>query len=167
MENVTYQLNSIATGREGTRQTLQFMSDIVNRYKTHIVIRELALNLVKNLPEKRQSLEVSRLLKFVQNKIRYVRDINGVETLHSPLQILRLGQGDCDDKCILFATLVESIGYPTRFIACGQKRGSFTHVYVEVKINHKWVPAEPIMRGWRLGKRPRHAPCYMTHHNYG
>ena len=83
--------------------------------------------------------------------MRYIKDINGVETLADPLQVVRQGQGDCDDKATLIATLLESIGHPTRFVAVGFNAGELSHVYVETKLGSRWIalePTEPVQMGW-------------------
>jgi len=38
--------------------------------------------------------------------------------------------------------MYESIGYPTRFIAIGQKPGFYSHVYVQVRPYGDWISAE-------------------------
>lgn len=96
--------------------------------------------------------EAEKLHKFVRDRIRYVRDIRGVETLHTPELLLKLQTGDCDDKAILLSALLESIGHSTRFKAIGFLQGLFSHVLLEVFIDGEWVPAEttePVELGWQ------------------
>lgn len=159
VEQITYTLKDIPSGVEGIKETLKMMAWYARHYKTNRHVRELTLKLVSSIPEKRYKAEAQALLSFVQNKIRYVKDINGVETVQSPEQTLRLMAGDCDDKATLLAAMLESIGHPARFIAMGPKgapKNVFTHVFVETKIGGSWLPAETIMRGWSLGRRPKH-----------
>jgi transglutaminase-like putative cysteine protease len=139
------------------------MAKMAKKYKASPVIRELALSILYDCPEKQWSKEVRCLLHFVQNNIKYRKDINGVETIQSPVQTLRLGQGDCDDKSLLLASLLESVGHPARFVAVGQIKGSFSHVLVETKLAGKWVPCETIMQ-WPLGKGPKNIKSIMIEH---
>ncbi len=91
------------------------------------------------------------LHRFVRDRIRYVRDVRGVETLHTPLALLQLGQGDCDDKATLLACLLESIGHKTRFAAVGFEPGRLSHVLTEARIGARWCPmetTEPVDMGW-------------------
>lgn len=151
----TYQLQIIPNGEEGIRATVRLMSTITKRYKKAPQIRELALILTKNLPQKSWLKEVRSLHRFVRDDIRYVKDIRGCETLQTPIQTLRLGQGDCDDKSILVASLLEAIGHPTRFKAVGFQKGRYSHVYPETKIGGKWLTVEctePVNVGWRPPK---------------
>lgn len=145
----------IPSGKAGISQTLDVMRDLVRAGKKSLTVRQLALSLVKGLPQKDYAGEVKRLFYFVRDHIRYVRDIVGVETVHTPDEVLANGQGDCDDKSILLAALLESIGHPTRFVAVGFKPGQLSHVLVETKIGNRWVSletTEPVAPGWQPKK---------------
>lgn len=88
---------------------------------------------------------------FVRDAIRYVRDIRGVETLHTPERVLKQRAGDCDDKAMLLVALLESIGHTARFRAVGFLPGVFSHVLVDVMLGGEWVAAEttePVELGW-------------------
>ena len=147
----TATLQAIPEGREGIRQTLAAMARFAREGKKSLRVRETALNLVGMLPQKDWVGQVKHLHEFVKNRIRYVRDIEGVETLHTPDKLLEVGQGDCDDKATLLAAMLKSIGHPARFVAVGFRPGKFVHVYVETKIGSEWVPletTEPVPVGW-------------------
>ena len=127
------------------------MRRFVNEYKTNVIIRETALKIVERLPQKDFKGEINALFYFVQNRIRYVRDVNGVETVQSPLKTLEYSQGDCDDKSVLLATMLESLGHPTRFHAMGFRPRHISHVLLEVKLKNKWIAldtTEPNGIGW-------------------
>lgn len=90
---------------------------------------------------------------MVRDRIRYVRDIRGVETLHTAEQVIRQRAGDCDDKSLLLAALLESIGHETQFEALGPAPGRFCHVLVKWwDVERKaWVPLETtakVKAGW-------------------
>lgn len=159
----TYQLSFIPDGVAGIRATLRTMHRVTKSYKTHPLIRELALQIVRNVPEHSAYAEARAVLKFVQNSIRYVNDIAGVETIQTPDQTLRIGQGDCDDKSILFGSLMQAIGKPIRYVAIGTVKGRFEHVLPQVKIGDKWLTAETIYK-WPLGKNPPHFADYIVEH---
>lgn len=140
------------------------MRSWVDRYKVHPAVRELAVKLTGNLPQKNFSAEVSALFYYVRDKIRYLKDVNGVETLQSPLQTLRLRAGDCDDKVTLLGALLESIGHPVRFQALGFSPGRLEHVIAECYIGGQWVAldaTEPVAPGWN----PKGAVEKMTNHS--
>lgn len=146
-------LQGLPKGDAGVRQTLAMMRALVRQYKKNLPLRELALSIVGNLPGKAWLREAAALQKWVQQNIRYVKDIRGVETLHAPDKMLILRQGDCDDQAVLLASMLESLGHPTRFVAVGFSPFAYSHVYAETKIGHQWVALETI-NPWRPGRKP-------------
>lgn len=154
-------LAEIPNGPAGTRATLRVMGQLARDGKRDYRIRELALSLVNGLPQKDWWGEVRRLHAFVRDRIRYVRDIDGIETLATPAQTLQIGQGDCDDKAVLLAALLQSIGHPARFVAFGKRSNQFSHVLVQTKIrsgnNSNWISletTEPVNVGWQPPDMP-------------
>lgn len=154
----------IPDGREGVRHTLRLMSQIAKRYKTAPAIFELSRRIVRNVPNKAWKGEARAILAWVQHNIRYTKDVAGVETLQSPIQTIRIGQGDCDDMSILIASLMGAIGHPTRFMAVGMESDHFSHVFPQTKIGGQWVTMEATER-WPLGKNPHGIKCSMVHTN--
>lgn len=146
-------LMALPSGVAGVKQTLKLMSALVKGGKKSGVVRAKALELTQHLRQKDRLGEIQALWFFVKNNIRYVRDINGVETVHTPEQVLRQESGDCDDKALLLASLLESIGHPSAFIAIGtQQPGKFSHVMAATRMGAtKWIPletTEPVSFGW-------------------
>ncbi|MEN9924369.1 MAG: hypothetical protein RL268_495 [Pseudomonadota bacterium] len=134
-------------------RTLAVMRWLVNSRggKTSMVIRQLALELVRNLPPKDILGEVTALHAFVRDRIRYVRDVEGAETVQTPERTLSNGQGDCDDKSTLLASLLKAIGIPARFEAVGLAPGRWSHVLVSALVGGAWVPLETTLNvpvGW-------------------
>lgn len=148
----TAQLREISGGARGTLETLKLMRALVRDGKKSLIIRNLVLSEISGLKQKDFIGEIKKIHSFVRDRIRYVKDIRGVETLQTPEKTLEFGQGDCDDKSVLVATLLEAIGHPTRLVAMGFRNGcGFCHVYVETKIGSKWVgveTTEPVKFGW-------------------
>lgn len=157
-------LLTISDGVNGVRDTLKLMSQIVKTYKRAPAIRALALDIVKDVPQKSWKKEARAILSWVQQNVRYVKDVRGVETLQSPIQTLKLGQGDCDDFSTLIASLMEAIGHPTRFMAVGKVEGHFCHVYAETKVGTKWLAMDGTESGG-LGWAPKGVVCRMKHTN--
>lgn len=144
---------AIPEGKAGIIKTLKIMRALVREYKTNLTIRLLAQKITQKLPPKNYTREAIELHKLVRDKIRYVKDVNGVETIQTPIQTLRIGSGDCDDQALLVAALLESIGHKTQFIACGFRGEGYSHVFVRTKIGPKWVSVE-CTEPWPLGKEP-------------
>lgn len=136
------------------RTTLQMMSGLVKNGRKNSIVRAKALNLTQDLPQKDGIGEIRKLFDYVQNSIRYVRDIHNVETLAPPEQTMSQESGDCDDKAVLLASLLEAIGHPTRFVAVGFQPENYSHVFVDTRVGPpgKWLsldPTEPYPMGWR------------------
>lgn len=145
------QLINLPSGLAGINFTLGHMRRFVEQYKTSPQVRELALSLIRDLPQKDFRGEADRLFTFVKDRIRYVKDIHDVETVQTPVKTLELGAGDCDDKATLLAALLESIGHETRFHAMGFEKGTVSHVLLETRINGRWIAmdtTEPVNLGW-------------------
>jgi len=141
-----------SNGMRGVEQTIGVMRAMVDDYKTDPGIRQAAINVIYCAPPKIDIDEVSAVFLFVRDHVRYVRDIADVETISTPDRTLQTRVGDCDDKSTLLATMLESIGYPTRFVVAGYTQpGHVEHVYVQVWMSGDWVDAdatEPHPLGW-------------------
>jgi len=143
-------LRDLPPGRAGVLVTLKLMRQMVKTCKTDPSVRAVALSVTQSVAQRSYMGEVIALHKFVRDKIRYVGDVRGVETLHTPRKILEQRAGDCDDKATLLATLLESIEHPTRFAAIGLT-DKLSHVLVETKVRNAWIPletTEPVPAGW-------------------
>ena len=162
---LTWTLGEIPEGREGTIATLRIMRSYVRQGKTLPDVRLKAVALTSGLAQKDYSGQIRRLHAFVRDQIRYLRDITDVETLQTPDVTLALAAGDCDDKSILLAALLESIGHPTRFVAIGPSHENFVHVYVETLVGRDyWLPletTEPV----ECGDGPRGFPARLYIYN--
>lgn len=140
------------------------MSKITRAAKRKIPIRTLALSLVRGNAQKDYRGEIQSLHKYVRDSIRYVRDVRGIETLQTPEKTVEFEQGDCDDKSTLLASLLESIGHPTRFVAVGFTPDNYAHVYVETRLGDRWIPLETT-EPWRMGRGPAIVLARMVQHN--
>jgi transglutaminase-like putative cysteine protease len=151
------QLFALPDGADGVRATLYLMRALVKKYKMNPDIRHVAASLVAGELQKDWVAEIKALHAFVRDEIRYVRDIEGVETVQTPDKTLEFGYGDCDDKALLLATLLQSIGHkPVRFVAVGTGApGHFSHVFVDTLVGTRWIPletTEPVPAGWASPK---------------
>lgn len=174
---------AIPSGIGGVRRTLRLMVDVASTFKCDIHIRSLAVCLVggrivtlSNGSQVRYPLcrpkdyaaELTCLHAFVRDHIRYVRDIDGVETLQTPIQTLNVLAGDCDDKAVLLCALAASIGFQTRFAAVAIGDGPFSHVMAQALLEDRgeFVNAETILTDppVELGWEPPDATSVMFAH---
>jgi len=113
--------------------TLRMMREQIDQSKVDPRIIQQATAIIFNQPEKFRWGECSAIFTYVRDYIRYVQDVNGVETLCDPAITLQRRLGDCDDQTMLLCALLESVGYPTRLVLAGYTPGGdFEHVYCQV-----------------------------------
>ena len=92
----------------------------------------------------RQMRDYGAVFEWVRDMVRYVRDVHEIETLATPDKTLITRAGDCYDQTTLLAALLESIGYPTRFVVTGyQVRDVFEHVHLQVFAGAQWIDCDP------------------------
>lgn len=150
----TVTLKMIPSGVPGIIETLKEMSRLVRSGKKDLLVRQAASNLTSHCDSgnsKNYACQVRVLHAFVRDHIRYLLDPHNAEWIQAPDKTLEMRSGDCDDKSILLAALLESLGHPTRFVAIGFEPGVYSHVYVETKIGTRWIPletTEQVEAGW-------------------
>ncbi len=135
-------LKGIPSGMGGVKATLSEMAKIIRAHKSNIDIRELALSIVENQPPKCWTCEAKAIQNYIHKNIRYVRDIDGLETVSTPLKTIQYKQGDCDDMVVLASSLLVSIGHPVRLLAVGFNGSAISHVLLETRIGNNWLPME-------------------------
>lgn len=147
-------LKQIPNGVRGTRETIKEMARLVNAGKKKYKIICIATDIVRNVPERDKVGEVRAIFNWVKNNIRFTEDVYDVETISDPLYTISRGAGDCDDLSILMNSLCAAIGFDTKFktIKANKKNpNQFSHVYSLIKVNGKWIPADPsqnVSLGW-------------------
>jgi len=142
-ENSTQVKNgNVGSGVVGNYNTIEIMKRVARERSRSPLVRELTLRVLESYGIKSQNYigEAKAIGDYVRKKVRYVRDINGVETLHDPLTLIDQikrdqAQGDCDDVSLLIATMLLSIGHQPYFAIVKyhtQPNGGFNHIYVTV-----------------------------------
>lgn len=143
----------IQAGTPGALETLDYMATIAREGSHDPRVRMLAVDLTSNCNQKDYFNEACAILRFVRDRIRYVRDFSTAELLQPPHFTLYTGAGDCDDKCILLASLLGSIGHNCRYVAIAQSPEAFSHVWLQAWIEGDWLdlePTEPLPCGMRV-----------------
>lgn len=129
----------VGNGIRGNMDTVRLMSEIARIRSRHPLVRELALKILQiaNIPSQNYYDEARAIGEYVRKKVRYVRDIRGVETLIDPVTMidqLQRGeaQGDCDDMSLLIASMLLSIGHSPffRIVKYNKAAHGFSHIYV-------------------------------------
>lgn len=62
--------------------------------------------------------------------------------MHTTNALLNNRYGDCDDKAILMAALLLSIGHAPRFVAGAFDSVKYSHVWLQDKIKGRWLDME-------------------------
>jgi transglutaminase-like putative cysteine protease len=132
----------IPEGVPGIKETLRHMGRLIQQGKRSMKVRDKALSLIRNLPQKAYRKEVEALHEYVRDKMRYCQDTTDIEVIQTADASLRLMAGDCDDKAVLLCSLLESIGHKTRLVAIGFEPGIFEHVLLDTLIGPYWVSCE-------------------------
>lgn len=140
------------------------MVKIVRTWRKDPGIWKLSRTIVHSVPAKDFSGQVNRLFHWVKQNIRYVHDVRDVETLATPQATLEVQSGDCDDMATLLASLLESVGHPTRFVALGFDNDNFSHVLTETRLGSKWVSLDPTVATATVDWKPRDATRVMILH---
>lgn len=121
-------------------QTTTTMSELVERHKTDVTIRQYVADIVreKNLEQGDVPSLCDAVYEWVRKRVKYWADIHDVETIQSPHVTLELGIGDCDDLSVLAATLLQAAGVPTQWLLLGYTGDYPEHICV-------YCPAHPAM----------------------
>lgn len=151
----------LLSGDAGTFQSLSAMRAAIDADRTSPLVRNAAVQAVAGAPERNFTSELTGILEYVRERVRFTRDPLDVEYVQSPDFLLRAirqdgtAAGDCDDSAVLFAALAEAVGYETRFAVLGGAGENFSHVIVEVRDTAgRWVSVDPSQRGRGIGWRP-------------
>lgn len=143
----------VPSGNAGVFATIRAMRELVNARKADPRIIQAATSIIWCAPERDELCEVEALHAYVRDSIRYVRDPHALESLTDPALTLARRVGDCDDQAALLAALLESVGYPTRFvIAAFAHPGAWDHVWLQVYAAGQWIDADPTEHeplGWQ------------------
>lgn len=144
-------LQVLPDGVAGIKATLALMVKLARQSKNTWAVRSLAESIVRGVREKSYVEEARAIQEYVRDHVRYTKDIRDTETVATPEKTVERGLGDCDDKSLLTAALLESVGHPTRFVAIGRTPGHYVHVLVETKIANRWIAVETtesVPLGW-------------------
>lgn len=142
---VPYRIGFLPDGDAGVAVTLELMVGIVLAYRASPVVRFAAQRIVQNCTSRDHVCQVQSIQAYVRDKINYLNDVRDVETIQTPDYTLDLNSGDCDDQSVLVASLLESIGFQTRFCAVGVRDQPFSHVSSQVKLGKGWCNVETIL----------------------
>lgn len=145
---------SIPDGDPGVSATIAKMKGLIHSAQgvRSFRVRQATLQAVRGV--ERGQHEIDAIFDFIKQNIEFRGEYS--EFLQSPEATLNLGAGDCDDQAVLASTMLESLGYQTRFktVALDNSPEDLSHVYAEVrdKQTGDWIPLDPTVTraypGW-------------------
>lgn len=140
-------LYEIPAGNAGLAVKLRELSRLKLAAVADPRFRELAVELVRKVPEKQPRAEARAVSQFVR-RVRYTRDPHGVELFQSPQRLAAQvlagkAAGDCDDAALLGSALLEALGYPTRYVVGGNGtlasgEPGWQHIWLEWHDGRQW-----------------------------
>lgn len=161
--------NSQVYGGNMAVDATQRSSDLPSAFANHGImvgkpnepsLQRLVKELLKDVEDNREK-KIQRLVDFVSNEIEYSfsEAMSGRETLKRPDEILMTRNGDCSNKTILLASLLEQIGedyillYCPKHITVAVPQGNFPN---ENKMDFdwekkNWLIAETTLPNFQVG----------------
>lgn len=135
-------VSRVADGAAGVAEILATLDRLKTHYGRLPAIRAAALLICGPMGNHDQAAQLCALAGFVRSAVTYVADPVNAEFIQTPdvllLAIHARGRvsGDCDDHCLLFAALCESIGIPATIVgvaAAGAQLADHVIVVVETE----------------------------------
>ena len=149
---------TLSSGDRGTAETLSLMRRLAADGSRDMTVRDTAIHVIAQSNAQPHDVlgQLRALFAFVRDRILFVGDIRGVETLQYPSKTLAVGAGDCDDRATLLVALARSVGIPADFkfrvIASNPNSPrSFSHVYAVARVGGKDIPMDPTYESNALG----------------
>lgn len=157
---MNYSLAEIPSGVAGTDRTVREIMRLVDYDLKRPQIRLLATRHLQSygIPSKDKIGEARAIYQMVRRNIRYQKDPIGIETVQSPTTTWQIRAGDCDDHVGLVAALAMSIGIPVRLRVIGFNQDNLIHIFPELLVDNKWIPADTTEPERGFGWRPKKFP---------
>lgn len=156
----------LAHGETGTKQTVAVIRELVRDGRMNSVVRRTAEEVLRasGIAERDALGEIRALFEFVRSSLRYTRDpINVEQVTTAEGLILDHSHGDCDDFVVLLGSLLEAVGHPVRLkIVRKAERGPWRHIYLEVFVSGRWLPADPTNKKQPLGWEVQHGDAFVV-----
>jgi predicted transglutaminase-like cysteine proteinase len=98
-----------------------------------------------------------KIYLYVRDNIKFIDDIENVETLQYPERTIKNGFGDCDDMVILMGALYRSIGYSIALVLIKMNgNADYNHIYIAVLTDEGWKMCDAANKegifNWEISK---------------
>ena len=150
-------------GDSGTSETIKYARQLIEEGLRDAQIREAAVGFCRQYgaAPHDELAELQAVYTGVLNNFDFRKHTVGAQLLQPVRGILRTQAGDCADlNLILLASLVGSIGYPSKAVtikADSQRPEDYSHVYIEAQLSDgQWIPLDVARQNPRFGASPEY-----------
>jgi hypothetical protein len=160
----------LALGDQGVEQTIEVIRKIVDDAVKDPKVNVTAIEMLRGAgidqnTQFSRDAKAAAIYAAVANRWMYVEDPVGPfgpkETLRPPRTLLQYWAGDCDDASVLIASLLGTIGIPSRLVTIAADPSApdeFSHIYPEAEIvPGTWVAMDIARPGSGYGSSPSRA----------
>ena len=136
------------------RKALLLLAEIRDHYTNFPFIRTTTVSVGSPWANDDQEGMLSRITRFVRDRVIYVEDPVGFEWVTAPdvmlADIMQKGRahGDCDDHALLLATMLQTIGIRAKFEAVKllPNDAEFNHVIVSANLRGEWIDLDSTIK---------------------
>jgi len=121
---------------------------LIEKAKYNPFVKSIAVQIIKRrkVPHKDYLGQTRAIFDFVRSRVKYIKDPVGYDQLSPPIRTIYQGYGDCEDNAVLLASLLESIGIPTKLKLVATRGPKYDHIYVLAGIpldsKVRWMPLD-------------------------
>ena len=154
----------LAGGDQGVEQTINAMRQLVDDAVKDPFVNVTAIQMVRGAGDQfSRDAKAQAIYAAVANRFQYVEDPVGPfgpkETLRPARVLLQIWAGDCDDASVLIASLLGTIGIPSRLVTIAADPSApdeFSHIYPEAEVfPGNWVAMDVARPGSAYGSAPQ------------
>jgi hypothetical protein len=154
----------LAAGDQGVEQTINVIRQLVDDAVKDPAVNVTAIQMVRGAGDQfSRDAKAQAIYAAVANRFSYVEDPVGPlgpkETLRPARVLLQIWAGDCDDASVLIASLLGTIGIPSRLVTIAADPSApdeFSHIYPEAEVfPGNWVAMDIARPGSAYGSAPQ------------
>lgn len=132
-------------------QTVATLNHLIRVFSSDPKVIEFTRKLLTTRRNNDHKRNFEDIAKFITDSFIYVADPMYVEYVISPTVMLKdwatsgKMHGDCDDVCLLMASMLVSVGIDTRIVAVKAGSDYFNHVILETSLGSKSIQYDPCL----------------------
>lgn len=137
-------------------QILSILEQLAAQFGQAPYVRDAAITIISSdggFGQNDSTTHANRLIAFVKDHTRYVKDPSFAEYVISPIVMLSeidnrgFTVGDCDDHVLLLNSLLNSVGIDTRVLGIKLfAPDHYDHVVSSIRISNQWMDVDPCVK---------------------